>query len=68
MSLKSFHIFFISVSALFFFLFAAWLMLFNSFESSIWNVLAAFVCIGVGSLLVAYGVRFLKKFKHIDYM
>jgi hypothetical protein len=66
MSLKGFHIVFIALSALFFFLFALWLLVFGDTEPLFWKILAAVISAGLGVTLVTYGIRFLKKFKHLQ--
>ncbi|MBF8248396.1 MAG: hypothetical protein HW374_1196 [Bacteroidetes bacterium] len=68
MSLKSFHIVFISVSTLCAFGFGAWLLFANAVDQSWSNVAGGIVSFLVGFALVAYGVRFLKKFRHLSYM
>ncbi len=68
MSLKSFHIVFISISTLCAFGFGAWLLFSNAVDQSWSNVAGGIVSFLVGFALVAYGVRFLKKFRHLSYM
>lgn len=68
MSLKSFHIFFISVSILFFFGFGAWVLLVNNNGIGVWSVIGSLFCFGAGVLLILYGVKFLKKFKNVSFM
>lgn len=63
MSLKAFHLFFIAISALFFFAFGVWLLATSSLE--VWPVLGSLLCFVAGALLVVYGLRFLKKFKNV---
>ena len=68
MSLKAFHIFFIALSALLMFGFSAWL--FRSYaerESALLLTGGALAAIaGIG--LIVYGIRFLKKFKHVNFI
>lgn len=68
MSLKTFHIVFISLSTLCAFGFSVWLMI--SFVSSrevllVTAAAGSFAC-GVG--LIFYGIRFLKKLKHVSFL
>ena len=68
MSLKAFHIFFIALSAVLMFGFSVWL--FRSYGDSgntmllVEGSLAAMA--GVG--LIVYGIRFLKKLKHVSFI
>lgn len=66
MSLKAFHIFFITVSALFFAGAGIWLLLAGPVAAEALNILAGLVCFSVTGCLVIYGSRFLQKFKHIS--
>lgn len=66
MSLKIFHILFISVSAVFFFGFGLWLLVFDSLEPFALDIVAALSSFAVGGLLLLYGKRFLKKFKSVS--
>jgi hypothetical protein len=68
MSLKAFHIVFISVSALFFFGFGVWILFDHLIASNVWNTVAALLTFASGGLLVYYGARFLRKFKHMSYL
>lgn len=68
MSLKSFHIFFISVSTMFAFGFGVWLLMEQPILLESLNVFAALFSFTVGGALVLYAVRFLRKFKHLRYM
>ena len=68
MSLKAFHIVFISLSTLTAFGFAYWSMI--TFMSNgemllVAAAVASFVC-GIG--LILYGIRFLKKLKHVSFL
>lgn len=68
MSLKAFHIVFIAVSALLAIGFGVWEVL-RYLESGNPLVLAAAVgSFVVGAALVVYGVRFLRKLKHVGYL
>ncbi|MBI3586081.1 MAG: hypothetical protein HY088_02995 [Ignavibacteriales bacterium] len=68
MSLKAFHIFFITVSTLCTFGFAAWLLLNDTASLSLLNILEAIAAFACGVALILYGIRFLRKFKHLSYM
>ena len=68
MSLKSFHIVFISISTLCAFGFGSWLLFANAVDQSWINVAGGIISFLVGFALVAYAVRFLKKFRHLSYM
>lgn len=68
MSLKAFHIFFIVISIVLTLGFAVWL-----FESYSRSGNAILVAGGILSILIAiglavYGLRFLKKLKHVSYL
>jgi len=67
-SLKFFHIFFISAASLCAFGFSLWLFLVNGAGQPDLNVLAGIVSALSGVGLIAYGVRFLRKFKHMSFM
>jgi hypothetical protein len=68
MSLKAFHIFFISVSILLAIGFSAWLFRSYSGSGDIWMLVAALASLAAGCSLVLYGIRILKKLKHIGYL
>ena len=68
MSLKSFHIVFISLSTLCAFGFGVWLLFGNAVDQSWCNVAGGIVSFLVGFALVAYGVRFLRKYRHLSFM
>jgi predicted DNA repair protein MutK len=68
MSLKSFHIFFISVATIFAFGFGVWLLIEHPIALEALNVFAALFSFTVGGALVLYAVRFLRKFKHLSFM
>ena len=67
MSLKTFHIFFISLASLCSFGFGVWLLLLNDPRSNL-DVIGAFLSFVVGIGLIIYGILFLRKFKHISFM
>ena len=63
MSLKSFHIFFISVSILFLVGFGAWFIATRPVFQEEINIIAGLVCFSLAGGLVLYALRFLRKFK-----
>lgn len=65
MSLKAFHIFFISLSTLLALGFAAWEVKGYVVSGEITQLVAGIIsaCVAVG--LAVYGVRFVKKMKHV---
>jgi hypothetical protein len=68
MSLKAFHIVFISVSVLTAFGFAAWL--FNGYSKSdaSGQLVAGMFSILAGLGLIVYGIRFLRNLKHVSFL
>ena len=68
MSLKAFHIFFVAVSVLTAFGFSVWTFARYSAVGGISNILMAIVSVLVGIVLIVYGIRFLKKLKHVSYL
>ena len=68
MSLKAFHIFFITISVLCAFGFGAWL--FEQYTQSGKSITMLFgvVSLGVGFGLIIYGIKFLKKLKHVSFI
>jgi len=68
MSLKAFHIFFIILSILLAFGFAGW-MIENYFRTANTMMLAgACGSILIGIALAIYGIRFLRKLRHVSYL
>ncbi|MGB2867340.1 MAG: hypothetical protein WBD36_02720 [Bacteroidota bacterium] len=66
MSLKGFHIFFIGIATLCTFGFGIWLLTYDGRGPvEISGAVGAFLC---SLLLVLYGRRFLRKFRHISSM
>lgn len=65
MSLKSFHIFFISVSTLLFIGFGAWFLSTRPITVEEVNVFAGLVCFSLAGGMIVYAVRFLQKFKSL---
>ena len=68
MSLKSFHIFFISVSTVFTIGFGLWFLMEHPLALEVLNVLSALVSFTVGGALILYTRRFIRKFKHLHFM
>ena len=68
MSLKAFHIFFVGVSALTAFGFAAWLFNGSTTNGGVGYVIGGILSIVAGIALILYGVRFLRKLKHVSYL
>lgn len=68
MSLKAFHIVFIAVSTLLAVGYGMWELVRYAESGNVWMLAAGLASFGVGVGLVVYGVRFLKKLKHIGYL
>jgi len=68
MSLKAFHIFFISLSILTAFGFASWLINGYSEDENVGQLVGAVLSIFAGAGLIVYGVRFLRKLKNVSYL
>jgi len=68
MSLKAFHIVFISVSTLLAFAFALWLWQSYSHSGRVIHLVCAILSLGAGGALLCYGKYFLKKLKKIGYL
>lgn len=68
MSLKAFHIVFIAVSTLLAIAFGVWEVLRYMETGSIGMLLAGLASFVAAAGLVVYGVRFLKKLKHVGYL
>jgi hypothetical protein len=68
MSLKAFHIFFICVSVLLACGFSVWLFRSYSGSGDLWMLFAAVASLLAGLSLVLYGIRILKKLKHVSYL
>jgi uncharacterized membrane protein SirB2 len=65
-SLKAFHIVFISLSVLTLLGFAAWFALSEAVEAGVVRVLGALLSLLSGIALFLYGRRFVRKFKHFS--
>ncbi len=68
MSLKTFHIIFITISSLFTFGFAYWLVRSYSGNGEVSSLIGAVVSTLFGVGLIVYGVRFLKKLQHVRFL
>lgn len=64
MSLKAFHLAFISLSTLMFFGFGAWTFIETSGNFIVYGILSFLS----GVALIVYGVKFLKKFRDVSYL
>lgn len=65
MSLKSFHIFFISASVLLFAGFGVWFLVTQPVSAEEVNVFAGLICFSLAGGMIVYAVRFLQKFKSL---
>jgi divalent metal cation (Fe/Co/Zn/Cd) transporter len=65
MSLKVFHIVFISLSVVLAFGFGLWLLVGQPVEGGLIDILAALFSFGVGILLVLYEIKIVKKFRSL---
>ena len=68
MSLKAFHIVFILMSTLLALGFAGWSVMAYSSGGNTVHLLAAGVSVISGAGLIVYGIRFLKKLKHVSFL
>lgn len=68
MSLKAFHIFFIAVSILLAFGFGIWILMNRPVGIEALDILCGLLSFSFGGGLLLYGIRFLKKFKHVSNM
>lgn len=66
MSLKAFHIFFITISVLLCLGFGAWCLNSDYTHGRTAYAIAGYISFGLGVLLVLYEIVFLKKFREID--
>jgi hypothetical protein len=66
MSLKAFHIFFITISVLLCLGFGAWCLNSDYALGRAAYTVAGYISFGLGVLLVLYEIVFLKKFKEVD--
>lgn len=68
MSLKAFHIVFIALSILLAIGFGVWEVLEYLESGSVAQLITALLSFVVAIALIVYGVRFLRKLKHIGYL
>jgi hypothetical protein len=66
MSLKAFHIFFITISVLLCLGFGAWCISSDYTHGRTAYAIAGYISFGLGVLLVLYEIVFLKKFKTLE--
>jgi hypothetical protein len=66
MSLKAFHIFFITASTVLAFAFSAWLVQSYKESGELQTLLAGVIAFIAGVCLILYGIRFRKKLKHVS--
>ena len=66
MSLKAFHIFFITASTLLAFMFSAWLMQSYRETGDVSQLLAGGTSFFAAIGLIVYGIRFRRKLKHVS--
>jgi len=65
MSLKAFHIVFIALSVVLAFGFGAWELKGYLDSGNAEGLIVGVLSLAVGVLLILYGIRFLKKLKHV---
>ena len=65
MSLKVFHVIFISLSVVLTIGFGLWLVIVQPMEGGLIDILAALLSFGVGILLVLYEIKIIKKFRSL---
>jgi len=68
MSLKAFHIVFVTVSVLLMLVLAGWCFGNYRDEPATGSLLGGLASLAAAAALVAYGKIFLRKFKHISYL
>ncbi len=68
MSLKTFHVFFISASILLCFGFGVWGMGMFAAEGNTVQLVMGLLSVLSGVFLIWYGIRFLKKLRHVSYL
>ena len=66
MSLKAFHVFFITISVLMCLGFGAWCVSSDYAHGRMGYAIAGYISFALGVLLVLYEIVFLKKFKDLD--
>jgi hypothetical protein len=68
MSLKAFHIFFISLSVALAIGFSVWLLRSYERTGDGWTLAGSLASLLAAAGLVAYGIRILKKLRHVSYL
>lgn len=68
MSLKAFHLFFIAVSVVLAIGFGVWEIMAFAESGGAGRLVAALLSFAIAAGLVVYGVRFVRKLKHIGYL
>ena len=68
MSLKAFHIVFIALSVLLAIGFGIWMLTADSGFGGVADFAGALLSFLIAATLVVYGVRFLRKYKHLRFM
>jgi len=68
MSLKSFHIIFISASVLLCMGFGAWAFEMYRTGSGVLHLTTGMLSLATGAFLVWYGIRFLRKLKNVSFI
>ncbi len=68
MSLKSFHIVFISLSVATALFFGAWILLTEDAGGMVFRIIGGTASFVVGIALALYGRYFLRRFKHFSFM
>jgi len=68
MSLKTFHVVFISASTLLAFGFGGWLLKAYASTGQVSDLIFGIASVAVGIGLITYGRYFLRKLKHISYL
>ena len=66
MSLKAFHIVFIALSSLMAFGFAVWLIKGFTVSDNPLQLIAGMASVLVAAGLIVYGIRFIRKLKHVS--
>jgi hypothetical protein len=68
MSLKAFHLLFILLSILLAYGFSVWLLQAYSRTGDGWTLAGSLGSCLAGTALILYGIRTMKKFKHVSYL
>ena len=68
MSLKAFHIFFIALSVLLALGFGAWEIAGFAQSGNISRLITGILSFAVAAGLIVYGIRFLRKLRHVGYL